>query len=98
MPEPRFAGAVTRPEDGGEPTDASIVPAPLRARRPALLELAAAILIVGGLTSLLGVVGTLEPATEALDLAFSGLAVLTLIVCLLVRAAGRGCSTSTSWP
>jgi hypothetical protein len=88
-PQPRsgrFAGAVTGPEDGGEPPDASLVPAPVRGRRPPLIELAAAILIVGGITSLLGVLGTLEAATELLDLVFVGLGLATIVVGLLVRA------------
>lgn len=86
QPRPgRFEGAVTGPADGA-PRDASLVPAPVRGRRPPLIELAAAILIVGGTTSLLGVLGTLDPATELLDLVFIGLALATIVVGLLVRA------------
>ncbi len=83
---PRFEGAITGPDDSGEPRDASVVPAPTRPRRPLLLELAAAILIVGGLTSILGSLGTLDPATELLDLVFLALGALTVLVGLLVRA------------
>lgn len=54
MARPRFEGAVTTPEAGGEIADQSIVPAPTRPGRPIVVELAAAILIVGGLTSLIG--------------------------------------------
>lgn len=54
MARPRFEGAITTPEAGGEINDQSIVPAPTRPDRPVLVELAAAILIVGGLTSLIG--------------------------------------------
>lgn len=54
MVRPRFEGAVTTPEAGGEIADQSIVPAPTRPDRPILVEMAAAILIVGGLTSLIG--------------------------------------------
>ena len=54
MARPRFEGAVTTPEAGGEIADQSIVPAPTRPDRPILVEVAAAILIVGGLTSLIG--------------------------------------------
>lgn len=54
MARPRFEGAVTTPDVGGEIPDQSIVPAPTRPARPILVELAAAILIVGGLTSLIG--------------------------------------------
>lgn len=52
-----FEGAVTTPEDGGEVRDASIVPEPERPRRPVLIELASAILIVGGMTSTLRTLG-----------------------------------------
>lgn len=86
MVDRRFEGALTGPEESGEPRDASVVPAPVRARRPVLLELAAAILVVGGLTGLLGTVATLDPASGALDVLFTGLAVLTVVVGLLVRA------------
>ncbi len=82
----RFAGAITGPADSGEPLDASLVPVPLRPRRPLLLESAAAILIVGGLTSILGSLGTLDPATELLDLLVLALGGLTVLVGLLVRA------------
>jgi hypothetical protein len=86
MVDRRFEGALTGPEAGGEPRDASVVPAPVRARRPVLLELAAAILVVGGLTGLLGTVATLDPTSAALDVLFAGLAILTVVVGLLVRA------------
>lgn len=81
----RFDGAITLPGPGAEPTDASIEPAPARPRRPLLVETAAAILIVGGLTSILGSLGTLDATTGALDVLFIGPAVLT-VVGLLVRA------------
>lgn len=54
MARPRFEGAITTPEAGGAIDDQSIVPAPMRPDRPVLVEIAAAILIVGGLTSLIG--------------------------------------------
>lgn len=56
MARPRFDGAVTTPADSGIVADASVVPAPERPPRPVLIEVAAAILIVGGLTSLIGAV------------------------------------------
>jgi hypothetical protein len=52
----RFEGALTYAED--ENPDSSIVPTPERPPRPVLVELAAAILIVGGLTALVGWVGS----------------------------------------
>lgn len=82
----RFPGAVTGPDDGAPPRDASIVPAPSRPPRPLLIEIAAAILIVGGLTSILGSLGTLDPNTEELDIVFLVLGALTVLVGLLVRA------------
>ncbi len=85
MADRRFEGALTGPAAGGEPLDASIVPAPARPRRPVLIELGAAILIVGGLTGLLGTFTTLDPASGPLDLLFAGLALLTVVVGLLVR-------------
>lgn len=81
----RFAGAITRPEQDGQPIDASTVPAPMRPPRPLLIELAAAILIVGGLTSILGSLGTLDAETQSLDLVFLALAALTVLVGVLVR-------------
>lgn len=52
----RFEGATTTPDD--EILDSSVVPGPERPPRPVLVELGAAILIVGGITALLGWVGT----------------------------------------
>lgn len=52
----RFEGALTYAED--ENPDSSIVPTPDRPPRPVLVELAAAILIVGGLTALVCWVGS----------------------------------------
>jgi hypothetical protein len=51
-----------------------------------LIEIAAAILVVGGLTSILGSLGTLDPNAAALDIVFLGLGVVTVLVGLLVRA------------
>ena len=82
----RFPGAVTGPDDGAPPRDASVVPAPIHPPRPVLIEIAAAILVVGGLTSILGSLGTLDPNAEALDIVFLGLGALTVLVGLLVRA------------
>jgi hypothetical protein len=84
MPD-RFAGAVTGVEDGAEPADSSLPPAPTRPSRPILIELAAAILIVGGVTGLLGLLGQLDRPTQTVDLFFAGSALLTIAVGLLVR-------------
>ncbi len=86
MADRRFQGAVTGPEDSGEPLDDSLPPSPIRPPRPVLIELAAAILIVGGVTSLLGLLGQLDRPTDTVDLFFAGSAILTIAVGLLVRA------------
>jgi hypothetical protein len=84
----RFEGAITTPEPGAGPPDSSVPPAPVRPRRPLLVEFAAAILVVGGLTGLLGILGAPDRADTdvALDMVFIGLDILTVIVGLLVRA------------
>lgn len=74
------------PDGAAPPLDASVVPAPGRPPRPLLIEIAGAILIVGGLTSILGSLGTLGPNAGALDIVFLGLGALTVLVGLLVRA------------
>lgn len=81
MARPRFEGAVTTPEAGGEIDDQSIVPAPTRPDRPVLVELSAAILIVGGLTSLIGSLAA--PGIVAILLV--GLNVAMVILGVLIR-------------
>ncbi len=81
MPSRRFEGAITTPADGGEVADQSILPAPQRPARPILVELAAAILIVGGLTSLVGSLA----APGLLGIAFVGLNVAMVILGVLIR-------------
>jgi len=51
----RFDGAITTPDD--EIPDQTVVPEPERPARPVLVELASAILIVGGITAIVGWVG-----------------------------------------
>jgi hypothetical protein len=88
----RFEGAITTPDD--EPTDSSIPPAPVRPHRPLSIEVAAAILIVGAITALVGTLASMLPggaaaaSPEALPIVALLLAinVLTLIVGFLVRA------------
>lgn len=87
----RFDGAITTPEHGAPERDSSMVPAPGRRPRPLLLEFAAASLVVGGLTGVLGVVGSSGPPTPELDALFVGLDIVTIVVGLLVRA-GRAWS------
>jgi len=79
----RFEGAVTTPADGGELPDRSIPPPPQRPARPILVELAASILIVGGLTSLIGSLA----APGLLGLAFVALNVVMIVLGVLIRRA-----------
>jgi len=85
----RFAGALTTPDAPEDTADSSIEPAQAEAARPAMLELAAAILIVGGLTSLIGALVTISRlgnGSAPLDIVLVGLAASTLVVGLFVRA------------
>ena len=83
MPSRRFEGAVTTPADGGVLSDQSIPPPPQRPARPILVELAAAILIVGGLTSLIGSLA----APGLLGIAFVALNVVMVVLGVLIRRA-----------
>ena len=82
MSRPRFEGAVTTPDDI---PDQSIVPAPERPPRPLLIEIASAILIVGGLTGLVGALSVSGPLL-VIVLAINA---LSIAVGVLIRA-GRG--------
>lgn len=81
MARPRFEGAITTPEAGGEIGDQSIVPPTTRPARPILVELAAAILIVGGLTSLIGSLA----APGILAILLVGLNVGMVVLGVLIR-------------
>lgn len=88
MASRRFEGAVTTPEDSGLVTDASLPPPPERPPRPILIELASAILVVGGMV---GVLGTIGLATSGIEPGVVGslvlvLNVLTVLVGVMVRA------------
>lgn len=88
MASRRFEGAVTTPEDGGLVTDSSLPPPPERPPRPILIELASAILVVGGMVGVLGTVGLVA---SGIDQGLVGslvlvLNVLTVLVGLLIRA------------
>jgi hypothetical protein len=82
----RFEGAITTPE---EPLDSTLPPTPERPRRPVVIEIAAAILIVGGITSIVGTLGAVlgtanGPSGPTLAIVL-GVDVLTVVVGLLVR-------------
>jgi hypothetical protein len=85
----RFEGAITRPVEPRPDGDDAPPPEPMR--RPWLIELAAAILIIGGLQSLLTAPDPFVPGLGILPWLLLGLAVLTIVVGVLVRA-GR------AWP
>ena len=90
MSSRRFDGAITTPADSGEVPDASRPPVAERPPRPILIELAAAILIVGGMTAVLETIGYLGsgvgPAGTPLGALILTLDILTVIVGILIRA------------
>ena len=80
----RFDGAITTPDD--EIPDQTVLPEPERPARPVLVELASAILIVGGITAIVGwigaeVAGAGAPASAGLVplvvVALNGIAIAT---------------------
>jgi len=86
----RFEGAITGPE---EVLDSSAAPTPRRPPRPALVEFAAAILIVGGITDLVPAVVTIfgPDSTIGMDAPFLttlliAIRILMIITGILVRA------------
>lgn len=85
MTHRRFEGAVTTPADSGVIVDASVVPAPERPPRPILVEVAAAVLIVGGLTSLIGALA----APGVAGILFTALNAAMIVLGVLIRR-GRG--------
>jgi len=89
MPGRRHEGATTTPADSGLVVDASIIPAPERPPRPALVELSAAILIIGGAVDLATGISPFQAGGFPLGTLFLALDVLTIVVGLLIRA-GRG--------
>lgn len=89
MASRRFEGAVTTPADSGEVPDASLPPEPERPPRPILIELSSAILIIGGITAVLGTVGYQLGGGQSngvVDLLVLLLNVLTVLVGGLIRA------------
>jgi hypothetical protein len=85
----RFEGAITTPADSGEVPDASIPPEPRRPPRPALVELSAAILIIGGVVDLATGMSPFQPGGLPLGVLFAALDILTIVVGVLIRL-GRG--------
>ena len=88
---PRFDGAITTPDE--EIPDSSLVPEPERPARPAMVEAAAAILIVVGVAGIaaqvLAIVGGTavpSPGAEPILLLQYALIVETILIGLLVRA------------
>ena len=85
----RFDGAITTPDD--EIPDQTVVPAPERPPRPVLVELASAILIVGGITALIGwlgaqLVGAGAPASAGLlPLIIVALNVVQIVTGMAIR-------------
>ena len=86
----RFEGAITRPVEPA-PEDDDAQPPPEPAHRPWLIELASAILIVGGLQSLLTVPDPFVPGVGIVPWLLIALAVATIVVGVLIRS-GR------AWP
>jgi hypothetical protein len=81
----RFEGAITTPADGGEVADASIAPEPERPPRPPSIEIAGAILIVGGLANLITGPSPFQPGMFPLAWLILGLNALTIVVGIQVR-------------
>lgn len=85
----RFNGALTTPDD--EIPDSSVVPKPDRPPRPVLVELGSAILIVGGITAIVGwlgaqISGAGIPADAGLLPAIVlGLNVVAIVTGILIR-------------
>jgi len=85
----RFDGAITTNED--EPLDSSIAPAPERPARPVLVELASAILIVGGITAIMGGIvsqlfgPSLPAGAGLLPVVLIGLNIVTIVTGVLIR-------------
>ncbi len=88
----RFDGAITTPD---EPPDSTRPPAARRPRRPISIEIAAAILVVGGLVAIVGTIGSLgllgldgaaaDPGARPVIAVILALNVLTVLVGLLLR-------------
>ncbi len=87
MASRRFDGAITTPDEAREPTDQTVLPEPARPRRPVLIEIAAAILIIGALMSFVGTVGYQVGGGDVgpIGVLVLGLNLLTVVVGFLIR-------------
>ena len=86
----RFDGAITTPE---EVVDSTAVPAARRPSRPISIEIASAILVVGGLVAIVGTVAAMlgldpaaaDPGARPVIYLILALNALTIVIGLLVR-------------
>ena len=86
----RFEGAITTPE---EVVDSTAVPAARRPSRPISIEIASAILVVGGLVAIVGTMAAVlgqdpaaaDPGARPVIVLILGLNILTIVIGLLVR-------------
>jgi len=85
----RFDGALTTPAD--EIPDSSVVPEPDRPPRPVLVDLGSAILIVGGITAIVGWLGAqiagagIRADAGLLPVIVVGLNVVSIVTGILIR-------------
>jgi hypothetical protein len=86
----RFEGAITTPE---EASDSTLVPVAQRPARPVSIEIASAILVVGGLVAIVGTMAAVlgldpdaaDPGARPVIALILVLNVLTIVIGLLVR-------------
>lgn len=88
MANRRFEGAITTPADSDEIPDQSVPPPPERPPRPVLIEISAAILIVGAATAILQTISYQLSGgdTGPIGLLVSALNVATILVGILIRS------------
>ena len=85
MPRDRFEGAVTTPAG----PDVIEQPVPERPARPLLIEVASALLIIGGLVGVATGTSPFQPGVGPLPLVIMGLNLLTIVVGVRIHQ-GRG--------
>ena len=94
---PHFDGAITRPDE--DPLDSTLPPASRRPARPLSIEIAAAILIVGGLAGSVGTIGaTLGADPAAGDAGARPVIALLLVLNALTVIVGVMVRLGRSWP